>query len=69
MARDLRYPMRYGQSYSRKRAVQRIVIDLDGSRHPVDLVFPPYQSLLVRASRTDGVQFVDIGYLPPAPVR
>jgi hypothetical protein len=66
-ARALRYPMRYGQSLCRGRVGRRAVVDFDGSRYPLDLVFEPYQSLLACVSRADGVRFVDVGYRPPEP--
>jgi hypothetical protein len=65
--RELRYPMRYGQSLCRERVVRRVVVQLEGVLHPLELVFEPYQSLLVRASRAEGIQFVDIEYRPPEP--
>jgi hypothetical protein len=40
---------------------RHVVLDFDGARHPLDLVFEPYQSLLARVSRAEGVRFVDIG--------
>jgi hypothetical protein len=46
---------------------RRIRIDHEGESFPVDLIFEPYQSLLVRVSVAEGVQFVDIGYRPPEP--
>jgi hypothetical protein len=67
-ARALRYPMRYGQSLCREQVVRRVAVELDGVPHQLDLVFEPYQSLLVRASRAEGIQFVDIEYRPPEPV-
>jgi hypothetical protein len=67
--RELRYPMRYGQSLCRERVVRRIAIDFEGAAHLLDLVFEPYQSLLVCVSRADGVRFVDIKYRPPEPAR
>jgi hypothetical protein len=67
-ARELRYPMHYGQSLCRERVTRRVAVDFEGALHPLDLVFEPYQSLLVCISRTKGVQFVDIGYQPPEPV-
>jgi hypothetical protein len=63
--RELRYPMRYGQSLCRERVIQRVSVDSAGLSHAFDLVFEPYQSLLVRVSPTDGVQFMDIFYQPP----
>jgi hypothetical protein len=66
-ARELRYPMRYGQSLCRERVFRRVAVDFEGALHALNLVFEPYQSLLVRVSRTEGVRFVDIGYRPPEP--
>jgi len=59
--------MRYGQSLGRERVIRRIAVDLEGVPHPLDLVFEPYQSLLVCVTRAEGVRFVDIGYRPPEP--
>jgi hypothetical protein len=59
--------MRYGQSLCRERVVHRVAVGLEGVPHPFDLVFEPYQSLLVRASRAEGIQFLDIEYRPPEP--
>jgi hypothetical protein len=67
-ARELSYPMHYGQSHCPEPVIRRITIELDGTLSPLDLVFEPYQSLMVRVSRDDGIQFVDIGYQPPVPV-
>jgi hypothetical protein len=68
MAREVRYPLRYGQSLCRKRTTRRIAIDFDGTSSTFDLVFEPYQSLLIRVSRSDGIQFLDLAYRPPDPV-
>ena len=68
MVREVRYPLRYGQSLCRKRTTRRIAIDFGGASYKLDLVFEPYQSLLIRISRSDGVQFLDLAYRPPDPV-
>jgi hypothetical protein len=60
--------MRYGQSLCRDRVVRHIIVDFDRIQHSLDLVFEPYQSLLVGLSRAEGVRFVDIAYQPPEPV-
>jgi hypothetical protein len=67
-ARELRYPMGYGQSLCRGRVSRRIAIDPGGARRPLQLVFEPYQALLVCVPRAGAVQFVDIRYRPPEPV-
>jgi hypothetical protein len=66
-AREVRYPMRHGQSLCGGRTNRRVTIDDVSGSSVVDLVFEPYQSLLVRVSAGDGVQFVDINYQPPEP--
>jgi hypothetical protein len=65
--REVRYPMSYGQSTCRQAVKRRITIDFEGKPVAVDLEFAPYQSLLIRVSRSDGLQFVNIGYVPPEP--
>jgi len=67
-ARELRYPLRYGQSLCLERVVRRVTIDFEETLHALDLVFEPYQSLLACVSRAESVRFVDIGYRPPEPV-
>jgi hypothetical protein len=67
-ARELCYPMRYGQSHCPRAEVRRVTIDLEGTTYPLELVFEPNQSLVVRISRANGVQFVDITYRAPVPV-
>jgi hypothetical protein len=66
-ARELRYPMRYGQSLCHENVIRRLTVDLDGTPHPLDLVFEPYQSILACVSQAEGVRFVDIRYRPPEP--
>jgi len=66
--RELSYPMSYGQSLCRQRVSRRVTIDFEGKASPLHLVFEPYQSLLVRLSRTEGVQSVNIAYQPPEPI-
>jgi hypothetical protein len=67
MCREARFPLRYGQSLCRERITRSVVVDLAGTSHAFDLAFEPYRSLLVRVSRTEGVQFVAIDYRPPEP--
>jgi hypothetical protein len=66
-ARELRYPMPYGQSLCHERVIRSITVDWEEASHALDLVFEPYQSLLVCVSRSEGVRFVDIRYRPPEP--
>jgi hypothetical protein len=66
-ARELRYPMQFGQSFCRERTTRHVTINFEATSCPLELVFEPYQSLLVCVSRTGDVRFVDIAYQPPEP--
>jgi hypothetical protein len=68
-ARELRYPMRYGESLCRERAIRPITIHHEERSFPLDLTFDPYQSVMLRVSAAEDIQLVDIGYRPPEPVR
>ncbi len=52
---------------ARERVIRRITVNLEEVSHALDLVFEPYQSLVVRVSRSEGVRFVDIEYWRPEP--
>ena len=69
MVREVRYPLRYGQSLCRKRTTRRIAIDFGGASYKLDLVFEPYQSLLIRISRSDGSPIPRPGVSPAGPGR
>jgi hypothetical protein len=68
-ARDVRYPMPYGFSHSGRPLVRRARLHSGMASTEVELIFGPNQSLLVRISATGDIDFVDIAYQPPDPVR
>ena len=63
-ARDLKYPMTYGQSHSESPEVLKVEVDANGYK-PVKLVFEPYQSLLMKIEG-DSISFEDLAYIPPS---
>lgn len=65
-ARDLKYPMTYGQSHSDCPEVLKVEIDANGYK-PIELVFKPYTSLLMKTV-DECISFEDLGYTPPAAV-
>lgn len=68
--RQVKYPMRYGQSYLDETLTRRVTLHIEPASRGVELRFEPYQSLLLQVSRrSKEMAFVDIGYLPPAPAR
>ncbi len=67
LAQDLKMPLKYGQSYMDKEMRRRITINANGRSAPLDLVFAPYQSLLVKVNRSGDANFIDITYVPKTP--
>jgi len=69
-ARDVRYPMQYGQSYCSETVTREVVLHVGGTAKKIRLAFDPYQSLAMRIDRTNGdIEFEDIKHIPPAPAR
>ena len=62
-ARELKYPMIYGQSHSDKAEVLRVEVDANGYK-PVKLVFKPYRSLLLKI-KGDSISLQHLRYTPP----
>jgi len=67
-SRGLTYPLRYGQSFSGETVTRDVVLSWSGYEQPVRLEFAPYQSLLLRVSKSGRVRWDDIEYLPPTPL-
>jgi hypothetical protein len=68
-AREVRYPMPYGSSRFSMPLVRRVRLHSGAASTEVELVFEPYQSLLVRISTNGDVDFIDTAYRPPEPAR
>jgi hypothetical protein len=66
-ARTIRYPLSFGQSRCEDTTTRRInILTVAGARE-IELVFEPYQSLLLLVSRERDVTLLDIHYEPPPP--
>lgn len=65
-AHELQYPMTYGQSCCNCTQILNVEVDASGYK-PVQLVFEPYQSLLMKIDG-DSISFPDLGYAPPSPL-
>jgi hypothetical protein len=68
-ARGLRYPMAYGQAFCDRPYKRTVTVHTGPMTHRLQLVFEPYQSLMVRLSGSRDVSAIDITYRPPAPTR
>lgn len=69
-ARQVQYPMEYGQSYVDETLTRRVILHVEPASREVELRFEPYQSLLLQVSRRSGeMSFIDISYRPSVPTR
>ena len=65
--KDLKYPMKYGQSLCVEDIEVPVCLNYSGHKMEVSLVFEPYQSLLLRTGRDGSVHFEDIHFMPKPP--
>ena len=69
LARELRYPMGYGQSACDETLKRHVTVRYGTARTRLILRFEPHQSLLVSVRRDGTTAFPDISYRPPLPMR
>jgi alpha-L-rhamnosidase len=69
LARDVRYPMAYGQSYCDGPIDRPITIHYGEVSREITLRFEPYQSILLRISRDGETGVIDLGFTPSPPIR
>ena len=69
LARQIRYPMAYGQSFSEGTLDRTVTINFGSATREVTLRFEPNQSIMLRMSRDGEIGLLDLGFLPPAPKR
>ena len=69
LAREVRYPMAYGQSHSDGPVERRVVIHYGEASREVILRFEPNRSILLRVSRDGEVGELDLGFVPEPPKR
>ena len=67
-AKNLKYPIYSGQSWSDSTITRSITISAHGKSTKVDLRFEPYQSVLLRVDKRGKASFEDIRFVPKDPV-
>lgn len=67
-AKNLVYPIYGGQSYTNMNNTLKLAINYNGNQCKVDVVFKPYQSVLIHVSPDGKTRFLDITYAPSVPV-
>ena len=60
--------MEYGQSLNDKKNTFEIIINYAGNSIPLKLEFDPYQSIMIKISRDEKAEFIDVGFTPKTPV-
>lgn len=69
LARGVRYPLAYGQSFCEGTVERPVTLHVGAESRQTTLVFEPYQSLLVRVTPNGRVEPVDVTYRPETPTR
>jgi len=67
-AKDLKFPLEYGQSLNDKKESYDVSINYHGKSTSVKLEFAPYQSLLMKVGNDGNCSFIDIIFVPKTPV-
>jgi hypothetical protein len=67
-SRELRYPMSYGQSFSEETTRLPIEINVKGNVVTTEIVFEPYQSMLVEIGSDGSTKLHDIFFRPKTPL-
>jgi hypothetical protein len=66
-AKQLKFPLEYGQSYETETVKMPVTVHMDGHAHDLMLRFKPYQSLLYKIEKGK-VEPIDIRFSPKIPV-
>jgi hypothetical protein len=69
LARDVRYPMVYGQSYCDGPIDRPLTIHYGEVSREITLRFEPYQSILLRISHDGEIGVIDLGFTPSPPIQ
>jgi hypothetical protein len=64
LARDVRYPMTYGQSYADAPVERTVTLHHGDISREVTLRFEPYQSIMLRLTVDGEISELDLGYMP-----
>jgi hypothetical protein len=68
-AAEVQYPMPFGFSHCRETIRRKVTLRTASSVAEVDLVFEPYQSLLVQLDAEGSIELLDCQYCPPVPLQ
>ena len=68
LAKNLSYPLSYGQSYTENAVTIPVTINIENQAFYLDLRFEPYQSLLLHINKNN-YEWIPIEFIPITPVK
>jgi hypothetical protein len=67
-SQHLTFPMEFGQSLNEKSEIFNIQLNYKKKTQPIQLLFKPYQSLLLHIMPDNKIEFIDIEFNPKTPI-
>lgn len=67
-SKNITYPIYSGQSYSNKNLSLPLTINYNGNQSKIDVLFEPYQSVMIKVSPAGKIKLLDISFRPKDPV-
>lgn len=67
-SKNLTYPIYSGQSYSNVNLSMPLTINYNGNRSEIDILFKPYQSIMIKITPSGETELLDISFNPKHPI-
>lgn len=67
-SKNLTYPIYSGQSYSNVNLSMPLTINYNGNRSEIDILFKPYQSIMIKIAPSGKTELLDISFNPKHPI-
>jgi hypothetical protein len=67
-SKNLIYPIYSGQSYSNVNLSMPLTINYNGNRSEIDILFKPYQSIMIKITPSGETELLDISFNPKHPI-
>ncbi|MDG1046720.1 MAG: hypothetical protein P8P81_08980, partial [Bacteroidia bacterium] len=67
-SKNLTYPVYSGQSYMNQENYLPLTIHYNGTRHEIEVLFKPYQSVMIKISPSGKTELIDISFTPKDPI-
>ncbi|MDP4267750.1 MAG: glycosyl hydrolase [Bacteroidota bacterium] len=61
-AKDLQYPLKYGQAKPNKKINRKVTLNINGKTNNIDLMFTHNQSVMIYVNENGKYELIDLGY-------